>query len=55
LPADAIINKFNERVINGPDALVAAVWSSAPGDTVTLQYIDSAGSTQSLPVTLGQH
>lgn len=41
-------------MIDGPDALVAAVRSKAPRDTVTLTYEDPSGASQTLDVTLGQ-
>lgn len=54
LPAGAVITKLDSQVIDGPDALVAAVRSKAPGDTVTLTYEDPSGASQTLDVTLGQ-
>ena len=35
------------------DALVAAVRSKAPGDRVTLTYLDSTGKPKTVQVTLG--
>jgi putative serine protease PepD len=54
LPSGAVVTKVNDRVIDGPDALVAAVRSKAPGDTVTLSYVDQSGGTETTQVTLGQ-
>jgi ferric-chelate reductase [NAD(P)H] len=41
-------------VIGSADALVAAVRSKAPGDTVTLTYVDPSGRSQTVQVTLGR-
>jgi putative serine protease PepD len=41
-------------VIGSADALVAAVRSKAPGDKVTLTYLDPAGKPQTVQVTLGK-
>ncbi|WP_372448151.1 S1C family serine protease [[Mycobacterium] fortunisiensis] len=54
LPEGVVITKVDDRVIDGPDALVAAVRSKAPGDTVTLGYQDRSGAAQTVQVTLGQ-
>lgn len=54
LPSGAVITKVDERVIDGPEALVAAVRSRAPGDSVTLTYVDESGTAQTTEVTLGQ-
>lgn len=54
LPSGAVITKVDDRVIDGPEALVAAVRSKAPGDTVTLTYVDESGAAQTTEVTLGQ-
>jgi putative serine protease PepD len=40
-------------VINGADALTAAVQSKAPGSTITLNYLDPSGLTQTTQVVLG--
>jgi putative serine protease PepD len=53
LPAGAVVTKVDDQVISSPDALVAAVGSKAPGDTVTLNYLDSSGATRTAHVTLG--
>ncbi|MBO0678789.1 trypsin-like peptidase domain-containing protein [Mycolicibacterium sp. S2-37] len=54
LPGGAVITKVDDQVIDGSEALVAAIRSRAPGDTVTLTYLDGAGSTQVAHVTLGK-
>ena len=54
VPSGAVITKVDDRVIDGPEALVAAVRSKAPGDTVTLTYVDESGAAQTAEVTLGQ-
>ena len=41
----AVITKVDDRVIDGPDGLVAAVRSRAPGDTVTLTFVDASGAS----------
>ncbi|MCH9735363.1 MAG: trypsin-like peptidase domain-containing protein [Actinomycetia bacterium] len=54
LPDGVLVTKLNDRVIDSADALVAAVRSKAPGDTVTLTYVDSAGKPRTVEVTLGK-
>lgn len=54
LPAGVVVTKLDERVIGSADALVAAVRSKAPGDTVTLTFLDPAGKPQTVDVTLGK-
>jgi len=54
LPSGVVITKVDDRVINSADALVAAVRSKAPGDKVTLTFLDPAGKPQTLEVTLGK-
>jgi putative serine protease PepD len=49
-----VITKVDDRPIDGADALVAAVRSKAPGDNVTLMYMDASGASQTVHVTLGQ-
>jgi len=41
-------------VIGSANALVAAVRSRAPGDTLTLTYLDPAGASKTVQVTLGK-
>lgn len=54
LPKGAVITKVDNQVIDGPEALVAAIHSKAPGDNVTLTYNDPSGSSHTVQVTLGQ-
>jgi len=54
LPSGVIVTKVDDRVIGSADALVAAVRSKAPGDQVTLTYLDSSGKPQTVQVTLGK-
>ncbi|WP_372481250.1 S1C family serine protease [Mycolicibacterium lacusdiani] len=53
VPAGAVITKVDDQVIDGPEALVAAIRSKAPGDTVSVTYVDGdrSGTAQ---VTLGK-
>jgi len=54
VPSGAVITKVDDQVIDGPEALVAAVRSKAPGDTVSLSYVDESGAAQTTQVTLGK-
>jgi putative serine protease PepD len=54
LPSGVVVTKVDDQVISGADGLVTAVRSKAPGDNVTLTYLDSAGAPQTVQVTLGQ-
>jgi putative serine protease PepD len=54
LPAGVVVTKVDDRVISSADALVAAVRSKAPGDKVTLTYLDPSGKPQTVDVTLGK-
>ncbi len=54
LPSGVVVTKVDERPIDSADALVAAVRSKAPGDNVTLTYMDASGASQTVRVTLGQ-
>ncbi|KRE29905.1 serine protease [Mycobacterium sp. Soil538] len=49
----AVITKIDDQVIDGPEALAAAVRSKAPGDQVSLTYRDGSGATRTTQVTLG--
>ncbi|MCP2174610.1 trypsin-like peptidase domain-containing protein [Williamsia maris] len=51
IPAGALITKVNDRVISSGDALVAAIRSNAPGDTVSITF-SANGSTRTVQVTL---
>ena len=53
LPDGVVVTKIDDRVIDGAEGLVAAVRSKAPGDAVTLTYVDSSGNAQTTEVTLG--
>ncbi|BBZ22019.1 S1C family serine protease [Mycolicibacter hiberniae] len=54
LPEGATVTAFDKRPIGSADALVAAVRSKAPGDQVTLTYLDPSGATKTTQVTLGK-
>ena len=54
LPSGVVVTKVDDRVINSADALVAAVRSKAPGEQVTLTYLDPSGKPQTVRVTLGK-
>ena len=54
LPAGSVVTKLDDRVIDSADALVAAVRSKAPGDKVTLTFLDQGGKPQTVDVTLGK-
>ncbi|AFM18952.1 trypsin-like serine protease with C-terminal PDZ domain [Mycolicibacterium chubuense NBB4] len=54
LPNGVVVTKLDDRVIDSADALVAAVRSKAPGDKVTLTFLDPSGKSQSVDVTLGK-
>jgi putative serine protease PepD len=54
LPSGVVVTKIDDRVIGSADALVAAVRSKAPGDQVTLTYLDQSGKPQTVQVTLGK-
>jgi putative serine protease PepD len=53
VPNGVVVTKVDGLVIDSSEALVAAVRSKAPGDLVTLTYLDASGSSQSTQVTLG--
>jgi putative serine protease PepD len=54
LPEGVTVTAFDKRPIGSADALVAAVRSKAPGDQVTLTYLDASGASKSVQVTLGK-
>ena len=54
LPSGVVVTKVDDRVIGSANALVAAVRSRAPGDKLTITYLDQAGAPQSVQVTLGK-
>lgn len=53
LEKGSVVTKVDDQVIDGPEALVAAISSRAPGDTVALTYDDPSGSSHTAQVTLG--
>lgn len=53
LPNNVVVTKFDDVAINSGDALMGAVKLRAPGDRVTLTYLDDAGKMQTVEVTLG--
>ncbi|WP_413783609.1 S1C family serine protease [Mycolicibacterium chubuense] len=53
LSSGSVITKINDQVIDGPEALAAAVRSKAPGDQISLTYQDGSGATRTAQVTLG--
>ncbi|MGH3095645.1 MAG: S1C family serine protease [Streptosporangiales bacterium] len=52
LQAGDVVTKVDNRFIDGPEGLVAAVRSYRPGDTVKVTY-ERGGSTHTTEVTLG--
>ena len=54
LPSGVVVTKVDDRVIGSANALVAAVRSRAPGDKLTLTYLNSSGASQTVQVTLGK-
>ena len=54
LPSGVTVTKVDDRVIGSANALVAAVRSKAPGEKVTLTYLDPSGKPQTVQVTLGK-
>jgi putative serine protease PepD len=54
LPSGAVITKVDGQVIDGPEALVAAIRSKAPGDNVSVTYLDDSGAPQTTQITLGK-
>jgi putative serine protease PepD len=54
LPSGVVVTKVDDRPINSADGLVAAVRSKAPGDKVTLTYLDPSGASKTLQITLGK-
>jgi putative serine protease PepD len=47
-----VVIRFDAQIIDTPEALLAAVASRAPGDKVTVTYLDPAGATKTTQVTL---
>ncbi len=54
LPSGVVVVKVDDHPINSADGLVAAVRSKAPGDKVTLTYLDPSGESRTVQVTLGK-
>ncbi|MEO7077561.1 MAG: PDZ domain-containing protein, partial [Rhodococcus sp. (in: high G+C Gram-positive bacteria)] len=52
IPKGAVITKVDDRVISSGDALIAAVRSHAPGDSVKITYSEG-GKDKTVDVTLG--
>ncbi|MGB3301324.1 S1C family serine protease [Gordonia sp. (in: high G+C Gram-positive bacteria)] len=52
IPKDAVITQVNDRKIPSSDALVAAIRSFAPGDTVKITYV-IGGQTKTVDAKLG--
>ena len=53
IPSGVVVTKIDDRSIASAAALVAAVRSRAPGESVKLTYLDPAGNPQTTQVTLG--
>jgi putative serine protease PepD len=54
LPSGVVVTKVDDRVIGSANALVAAVRSRAPGEKLTLTYLDPGGASKTVQVTLGK-
>jgi putative serine protease PepD len=53
LAAGVVVTKVDNQVIDDANALTAAVQSKAPGNMVTVDYLDATGVTRSAQVRLG--
>ncbi|AOW94261.1 serine protease [Rhodococcus sp. WMMA185] len=54
IPRGSIITKVDDRIVNSGDALIAAIRSHSPGDTVSITYTDANGANpRTVDVTLG--
>jgi len=53
LDQGVLITKVDNHVIDGAEALIAAVRSKAPGESITLTYDDPSGASHTTQVTLG--
>jgi putative serine protease PepD len=53
LSAGTVVTKVDRQAIGSADALAAAVQSKAPGDTVTVDYLDPSGATRTTQIMLG--
>ncbi|MCV7178067.1 serine protease [Mycolicibacterium sphagni] len=54
VPKGAVITKVDSKLIDGPESLVAAIHSKAPGDNVAVTFNDPSGASHTVQVTLGQ-
>lgn len=54
LPSGVVVTKVDDRAIGSANALVAAVRSRAPGEKLTLTYLDPSGAPKTVQVTLGK-
>ncbi len=54
LPSGVVVTKVDDRAISSANALVAAVRSRAPGEKLTLTYLDPSGGVKTVQVTLGK-
>ncbi|NLE79409.1 MAG: PDZ domain-containing protein [Rhodococcus sp.] len=46
IPEGAVITKVDDRLVNSGDALIAAIRSHAPGDKVTVTYVEPGGNSE---------
>lgn len=54
IPANVVVTKVDDRIIEDGDALIAAIRSHVPGDTVKITYTDANGSNpKTVEATLG--
>jgi putative serine protease PepD len=53
LPADALVTKVGDQLIDNADALAATVHAEAPGATVAVNYLDPSGGARTAEVVLG--
>ncbi len=53
LPAGALVTKVDDQLIDDTVALVAAVYTKAPGTTIAVSYVDPSGIARTTEVVLG--
>jgi putative serine protease PepD len=53
LPAGAVVTRVDGQLVDSGDAFLAAVQSKAPGDRVTMDYLDPSGVSRNAQITLG--
>jgi putative serine protease PepD len=53
LSSGMVVTKVDDQVVTNADALVAAVRTKAPGDKVTLTFVERTGTTRTAGVNLG--